>query len=542
MTLCSGFLRRCIPIVVLLLGLNALSEPAFSAIDPVVTTLPALTEGARTPVRLATNQAGDIYVTDPRGGGVLRYTSAGVLQQTIRTIQNISGIAIAQNGDLLVSQGASVAVLDKTSGVLKSSFGAFQMANGIAVDAAGSIYVTDSVDNCVQVFSAAYAPLNTGVASAGKPVNSFGTTGQLPGQLLQPTGISYEKISNQLAVVDTLNGRVQFFTLNGVYQKTIGSFGAGPLSFTSPQAIAFEYAKDNSSLSRMYVVDAFQGTVQAIDAASGAFLSYVGGYGLASGKLVVPSDVLFDRFDSSNNRLVVSNGNGSLSMFGIDMTGGYCGPANRGSFASAPATDLCSSGSVANFSGTGPWNWSCTGAAGGTIASCSAALQGAPVMYTLSVTLSGSGTVTSNPVGIACSGGSCSAGFSQGSTISLLPTPAAGSVFSEWSGDCSGTGSCIVNMAAAHSVQAIFELIPLARVYGAPFGSLATAYAAVGTGGVLEAQSVTFVENLTLNNGVVFTLQGGFDAAYGNRGGATTLDGTLVVSSGGLIVDSLVIK
>jgi len=449
---------------------------------------------------------------------------------------------VAQNGDLLVSQGTSVAVLDKTSGALKSSFGSFQMANGIAVDATGSIYVADSINNCVQVFSSSYAPLTTGTAAAGKPLNSFGTTGQQIGQFMQPTGVSYEKSANQIAIVDTLNGRVQFFSTSGVYQKTVGSFGSGPLAFTSPQAIAFEYTKDNSSLSRMYVVDAFQGNVQAIDAASGSFLSYVGGYGLANGKLVVPSDVLYDRFDSSNNRLVVSNGSGSLTIYGVDMTGGYCGPAHGGTFAVAPATDLCSSGNVTNFSGTGPWNWSCAGSPGGTVASCSAALQGAPVMYALNVTLSGDGTVTSNPVGIACSGGSCSAGFSQGSTVSLIPTPVAGSAFSGWSGDCSGPGSCVVSMGANHAVEAIFDLIPLARVNGAPYGTLSTAYAAVGMNGMIEAQSVTFIENLTLNNGVVFTLQGGYDSSYGSRSSATTLEGTLTIATGGLIADSLVIK
>jgi hypothetical protein len=60
--------------------------------------------------------------------------------------------------------------------------------------------------------------------------------------------------------------------------------------------------------------------------------------------------------------------------------------------------------------------------------------------------------------------------------------------------------------------------------------------------GMIEAQSVTFIENLTLNNGVVFTLQGGYDSTYGSRSSATTLEGTLTIATGGLIVDSLVIK
>jgi len=299
-------------------GFPPFTNCAQSALAPQVSTLSTLSEGTSTPVRLAADQLGNIYVADPRGGGILKYNNVGKLQKTIGTIKSGLGIALAANGDLLVSTGTSVAVLDSTSGSQKSQFGTFLKASGIAVDASGFVYVTDSVDNCVQLFNSAYAPVSTGVAAAGKPSNSFGATGRSAGQFMQPSGIAFEKISNQLAVADTLNGRVQFFNTSGVYQKSIGSFGAGPLQFTSPQSIAFEYTADNTALSRIYVVDSFQSNVQVIDAATSSFLRYIGSYGLASGKLVVPADVLYDRFDSSNNRLIVSNGAGSLALYGID--------------------------------------------------------------------------------------------------------------------------------------------------------------------------------------------------------------------------------
>ena len=310
--------RKTIPLlglaIYLFLAVTSFSKTAQGANAPQVNTLPTITNGISTPVRLAADSSGNIYVSDPRGGGILKYNQAGNLLQIIPTLKNDFGIAIAQNGDLLVSQGSSVAVIDKTGGALLSRFGTFTAANGIAVSSAGDIYVTDSLNSCVQVFNSAYAPVNTGVAAAGKPANSFGAAGQL----LRPTGISYERISNQLAVVDSLAGQVKFYSATGTYLNSIGSFGAGPLKFSSPQGIAFEYTKDGNTLSRIYVVDSFQSCVQVIDAATGGFLCYIGSYGLTGGKLVTPGDVMLNRFDALNNRLVVVNGVGALTMFGID--------------------------------------------------------------------------------------------------------------------------------------------------------------------------------------------------------------------------------
>ena len=69
----------------------------------------------------------------------------------------------------------------------------------------------------------------------------------------------------------------------------------------------------------------------------------------------------------------------------------------------------------------------------------------------------GSGTVTSVPSGINC-GLTCSAPFTNGTSVTLTAAPAAGSTFSGWSGACSGTGtSCSVVMNAAKSVTATFS-------------------------------------------------------------------------------------
>ncbi len=54
---------------------------------------------------------------------------------------------------------------------------------------------------------------------------------------------------------------------------------------------------------------------------------------------------------------------------------GFCGTSNGKSFLSTPTSNLCKSGTASVLSGTGPWNWTCAGANGGTSASCTAKLK-----------------------------------------------------------------------------------------------------------------------------------------------------------------------
>jgi hypothetical protein len=81
--------------------------------------------------------------------------------------------------------------------------------------------------------------------------------------------------------------------------------------------------------------------------------------------------------------------------------------------------------------------------------------SGAPAVHTLKVTLSGNGTVTSNPPGINC-GTVCTASFDEAAAVSLGAKPAVGSNFTGWTGACSGTGACVVVMKANATVGATF--------------------------------------------------------------------------------------
>lgn len=102
-------------------------------------------------------------------------------------------------------------------------------------------------------------------------------------------------------------------------------------------------------------------------------------------------------------------------------------------------------------------------------------------LHTLTVakTGDGSGTVTSNPAGIHC-GTTCSQSFPVGTSVTLTAEPNFNSLFSGWSGVCTGRASCTVTLAEARSVTATFvALQPLSvRVtsdracsFGCAFGS-----------------------------------------------------------------------
>jgi hypothetical protein len=89
------------------------------------------------------------------------------------------------------------------------------------------------------------------------------------------------------------------------------------------------------------------------------------------------------------------------------------------------------------------------------------AASGGTPQFTLSINKSGtgSGTVTSSPAGINC-GATCSAEFDEGTVVTLSQSAAAGSEFKEWTGACSGSGSCEVTMSAAKSVGVKFDTEP----------------------------------------------------------------------------------
>ena len=76
----------------------------------------------------------------------------------------------------------------------------------------------------------------------------------------------------------------------------------------------------------------------------------------------------------------------------------------------------------------------------------------------------GSGAVTSTPAGLVCRG-TCTLEPPPGSGLILTATPDPGSVFTGWSGECTGTAHCILDLTRPQTVQAMFSPAALPQLH-----------------------------------------------------------------------------
>jgi hypothetical protein len=166
-----------------------------------------------------------------------------------------------------------------------------------------------------------------------------------------------------------------------------------------------------------------------------------------------------------------------------------------------------------------------------------------PPVLNLSFAGTGSGTVTSNPAGIATNT-AVSHEFDFGTVVTLNAAAEQYSLFAGWTGACSGTGNCVVTMDGGKTVTATFNrnTAQQARINPTYYASIMGAYLAASSGNTIQIWGVDFSESFIFNQNKAVTLEGGYNGGYTDQSGYTTLIGPLTISQGGLTVDRLVVK
>ena len=114
-------------------------------------------------------------------------------------------------------------------------------------------------------------------------------------------------------------------------------------------------------------------------------------------------------------------------------------------------------------------------------------------LYTLTTTRTGNGagSITSTPAAITC-GATCSATYNAGTTVTLTAAADPNSIFTGWSGACTGTGTCSMTMNAAKTAAATFTLrtFTISAASGTN-GSISPAGAASVNYGAIQTYTIT---------------------------------------------------
>ncbi|WP_168058585.1 InlB B-repeat-containing protein [Candidatus Manganitrophus noduliformans] len=116
---------------------------------------------------------------------------------------------------------------------------------------------------------------------------------------------------------------------------------------------------------------------------------------------------------------------------------------------------------------------------------------------TVNKTGTGTGAVTSSPAGIDC-GTDCNASYNAGTQVTLTVSPNTDSLFTGWSGACSGTVACVVTIDAAKTVTAAFTLKPVLTVTKTGSGTVTSDPAGISCGTDCSQSFGNFTTQVTL--------------------------------------------
>ena len=171
-----------------------------------------------------------------------------------------------------------------------SGDGQFTLPTGIAIDAGGNVYVTESTTNHrIQKFD-----------SSGTFITKWGSFGPGDGQFSIPHDVAVDASGN-VYVADTGNARIQKFDSNGAFLTKFGGF-------SSPHGVGIDGSGN------IYVAETNIHRVQKLDS-NGTFITTWGSFGTGDGQFNQPIGFAFD---ASGNVYVVDHVNNRVQKFTSD--------------------------------------------------------------------------------------------------------------------------------------------------------------------------------------------------------------------------------
>jgi len=194
------------------------------------------------PYGIAVDSKGQVYVADQRVGAVFIFNTETHDTHLIRNgfeahFGWINGLAIDDDDRLFVSDGKMrrVLILNPKHEVENQITEGLVDPVGLAIDSTNRfLYVVDTQQDQVIVYDADTLKLLRRIGTGGK--NHFLTT---PGDFGAPQGVAVDKDGN-VYVTDTLNNRVEIFDADGNFISLFGKHGDGPGYFARPKGIAVD--------------------------------------------------------------------------------------------------------------------------------------------------------------------------------------------------------------------------------------------------------------------------------------------------------------